>query len=259
MAIRYNKEYNAEIRRVVHNFNQMRNRAIKQGYTHLPPRLLVSELKSRYSTKSELDKELRFIESFNKKKEDALKVIETSGGAKAINWDYRRLKKNIAGAKEHYDRLIKEVSKGDTIYDIGKKHLLETYTRQREMLDLELAELSQQDFNTFRATINKYEKYNYLANRSYKGFLSEVLEVIKYSGYSEAVANEFVEKFSVLTPQQFVDLYNNSNLIKKVYDIADSPIHGGGLKFNTSKEDAREVVDALLEQADDMIGEYSQK
>ena len=257
MAIRYDKSFNKEITRVVHNFNQKRNRAIKRGYTHLPPRLLVSELKSRYTTKSELIKELKFIESFNKKK-DLIKVVENEGGAKSIKWDYLRLKRNIEGAKKHYDRLIAEVAKGDTIYDIGKKHLLETYTRQREILDLDLSQLSQNDFNTFRATINKYEKFNYLASRSYKGFLSEVLEVIKYSGYSEEVANQFVEKFKVLTPQQFVILYNDSNLIKRVYDIADSPIHGASLKFNTDRRDAKEVIDALFEQTDEIIDEYKQ-
>ena len=257
MAIRYDKNLNAEIRRVVHNFNQKRNRAIKRGFTHLPPRLLVSELKARYSTKSELTKELKIIESFNKSKDDALKIVETSGGAKAIKWEYQYLKRNINAAKDHYDRLIKKASQYDTVYDIGRKHTLETLQRNREMLDLELSELSQNDFNTFKTTINKYIRYNYLADRYYKGFLTEVMAVIQYSGYDEKTANTFINKLKVLSPLQFIEMYNDSQLISRVYELADSPIHGKGMKFTTSADDAKMYIDTLLEEADALVEKYS--
>ena len=88
MAIRFDPALNKEIRRVVQNFNKKRNRAIQRGFHHLPPTLTVSELKNRYTKRSQLMRDLRLIKSFNKGKDEALRVVETSGGAKAIKWEY---------------------------------------------------------------------------------------------------------------------------------------------------------------------------
>ena len=65
MAIRYDAALNAEIRRVVKNFNQKRNRAIKRGFSNLPPTMKVSELKARYEKRPELLRELKLISKFN--------------------------------------------------------------------------------------------------------------------------------------------------------------------------------------------------
>ena len=258
MSIRYDKTYNREIARVVKNFNQKRNRAIKRGFTHLPPRLLVSELKSRYASRAQLNKELRKIEAFNKRK-DSLEVVELSGGVKAINWQLDYLKRNIEGAKQYFDREIKEMSKHDTVYDIGRRARLDTLRRQRNLLDLELSELSQSDFNTFQATINKYVQSNYRNERSFRGFMSVIEESMKYAGFSDREVKTLVDKFRVLTPNQFIDLYNDSHIIERIFELADSPTHGEGLKFTSNADDTRELLEGLTEEADSLIEEYKQK
>ncbi len=258
MAIRYDKSYNKEISRVVKNFNQKRNRAIKRGFTHLPPRLLVSELKSRYETRPALNKELRKIEAFNKRK-DSLEVVEMSGGAKAINWQLDYIKRNIEGAKAHFDREIAEMAKHDTVYDIGRRARLDTLQRQRDMLDLELTELSQDDFRTYQTIINKYVQYNHRADKTFKGFMAVVEESMKYAGFVDKDIKEFAKKFRVLTPNQFIDLYNDSHIIERIFELADSPKHGEGLKFTSDQEDTRELLEGLMEEADSLIEEYKQK
>ena len=50
MAIRYDANYNREISRVVKNFNNKRNRAIKRGLKNVPAPIKVSDLKARYRT-----------------------------------------------------------------------------------------------------------------------------------------------------------------------------------------------------------------
>ena len=258
MSIRYDKGYNKEITRVVKNFNQKRNRAIKRGFTHLPPRLLVSELKSRYTTRSELNKELRNIEAFNKKK-DSLEVVEMSGGAKAIKWELDYLKRNLQGAKDYYDREIKQLSKHDTIYDIGRRARLDTLQRQRNLLDLEITELSQPDFKTFQATVNKYVQSNYRNERGFRGFMSVIEETMKYAGFSNKEIKQLSDKFRILSPNQFIELYNDSHLIERIFELADSPIHGEGLKFTSNAVDTRDLLETLIEEADLLIEEYSQK
>ena len=141
VAIKYDKAYNAEIRRIVHNFNQKRNRAIKRGFTHLPPLMTVRELKLRYTSRSQLNRELRLLERFNKKRDEALKVVETSGGAKAIQWELDYIKANLRYAKEFYDREIEKAVSLETPLNVTKYEYINNLKSKRDYLNLELFQI----------------------------------------------------------------------------------------------------------------------
>ena len=259
MAIRFNKAYNDEISKVVKNFNQKVNRLHKRGVTHLPERQTVAELKSRYESRKQLNKELQLMKQFTKaKKTDLLKEVETEGGVKSTAWNIQYLKELTSDAKQFYDRQIESISKNDIIYDIGRKSYVENLKRERDFLEYNIDELNKSDFKTYNKIIKKFTGYSTLAKRSYRGFMSEVEGVMRMVGIENKNINEFMEKFKELKPHQFVQMYNENNLIHKVYDIADSPEGNGELKLNTSKEDALNIANALLEQADDLVATYKE-
>ena len=219
MAIRYDKSFNQKINRIVHNFNQKRNRAIKRGFTHLPPKLTVSELKSRYDKRSDLNRELKLIEDFNKNKDDALKLVETSGGAKAIQWEYDYLKANIRYARRFFDREIQEANSLDTPMQVAKAEYLNNLKAKRDFLDLELAELSQPDFNTYRSTVNDYLYANTRNLNYYRNWLQEVEIIMKHLGYDKETINQFFEGFEQLSPRQFINMYRQSGLVSRIYEL----------------------------------------
>ena len=68
MAIRYTPEYNAEIRRRVHNFNQNRKRAELAGVpkNRLPDPIKVRELKANFQSKSDLERVLNQLDKFSR-------------------------------------------------------------------------------------------------------------------------------------------------------------------------------------------------
>lgn len=254
MSIRYTKDYNKEIRRIVHNYNTNRNRAIKRGLKDVPPLVRVSDLKARYTSRSELGKELNRLSQFKGK--DALKRVETQGGATAIKWDLEHLKAITKDAKAFYDREIlstrRYLAKFPNTRDIGKEERLNELLDKRAFLDLNITQLNQLDFNTYRKTIRGYTESPKYNRRAYRGFLSEVEAVMTMVGIEEEEINEFMNNFKVLTPEEFVYLYNNSDLIARIYDLADSPTFGG-IKLNTSSTDAKEKIEDLLEQQHDLI------
>lgn len=254
MAIRYTKDLNKEIRRDVRNFNQNRNRALKRGLKDVPPIARVSDLKARYTSRKELEKELSRLREF--KSGDALKEVETSGGATAIQWELDYLKKLTNETKKFYDREILSIrrylAKFPRQRDIGKEERLNELLDKRAFLDLDLMHLNQLDYKTYKATIYDYTQYHYRSSRSYRGFLSEVENVMTMVGIEKETINSFMKKFTVLTPEEFVYLYNNSDMIARIYELADSPTLGK-LKLNTSSSDAKKKINTLLEEQDDLI------
>ena len=250
MAIRFDSAYNAEIRKVVRNFNQKRNRAIKRGFRNLPPPMSVSELKSRYTRRADLNRDLKLIRQFNQ--EDALEAVENSGGVTAINWEVKYLKANINRAKEFYDREIYELSQMDTDLGVTKREMLNNLRSKRAYLDLELDTLAPDQYSTYKATINEYLKSNYNKKQAYRGWMNEVESIMKRLGYDNKTVSKFFEGFDQLSPAEFITLYRQSNLVSRIYELY-IPSRQGKFKLSTTEDDAKELIDTFIEQKDQMI------
>lgn len=252
MAIRYDKDYNAKINRVVRNFNQKRNRAIKRGFKYVPPALTVSELKARYENRADLNRELRLISKFNKDKDEALKVIETTGGAKAIKWEMDYLKANIRNAKEYYDREISKVQHLDTEMNVTKKEYLNNLITKRNYLDLELAQLDPSQLRTYRKTIDEYLYANERKAQGYRNWMTEVEQIMRILGYSNETIDEFFEGFDELTPEQFLRMYQQSAIVSRIYELY-IPTNDGSFKLSTTEDDARDLIDTFMLEKQQMI------
>lgn len=252
MAIRFDKAYNAEINRVVRNFNQKRNRAIKRGYKYLPPLMSVSELKSRYTTRRELNRDLNALKRFNREGDKALRVVETSGGAKAIKWEYEYLKRNINYAKEFYDREIRDAARLNTPMQVAKAEYLNNMKAKRDYLNLELSQLNQSQFKTFRATINEYLNSNISMTNGYRGWMNEVEIIMRNLGYDNKSINKFFEGFEKLTPRQFLTMYQQNPLVSRIYELY-IPTNDHSFKLSTSEEDAKELIETFVQEKDEMI------
>lgn len=252
MAIKYDKAYNAEIRRIVHNFNQKRNRAIKRGFTHLPPLMTVRELKLRYTSRKDLNRELRLLQKFNKDRDEALKVVETSGGAKAIQWELNYLKSNLRYAKEFYNREIEKAISLETPLTVSKMEYLNNLKAKRDYLNLELTELSSSQLKTFRNTINEYLYANERNIRGYRNWMSEVEMIMRTLGYDNKTINKFFEGFDQLTPRQFLTMYQQSALVSRIYELY-IPTKDNEFKLSTTEEDAKELINTFLIEKEELI------
>lgn len=252
MAIKFDKAYNAEIRRVVRNFNQKRNRAIKRGYKYLPPKMTVSELKSRYTSRSQLNRDLNALKRFNREGDKALKVVETSGGAKAIKWEYDYLKKNLQYAKEFYDREIEDAARLDTPMMVAKSEYINNLKSKRDYLNLELTELNQSQFRTFRNTINEYLYANERNMNGYRNWMNEVELIMRNLGYDNKTINKFFEGFNELTPRQFLTMYRQSQLVSRIYELY-IPTKDHSFRLSTTEEDAKDLINTFMVEKDEMI------
>lgn len=250
MAIRYSGAYNKEISRVVQNFNRKRNRAIKQGKRLVPPKMTVSDLKLRYENRRDLNRELKLLEKFGKR--DALVEVENAGGVKAIKWEVQYLKSNLKYAKDYFDREIKKASHIDTSMAVTKKEYLDNLRAKRQFLDLEISELSPEDFRTFKNTMNDYFYGNKHNIQDYRNWLNEVEVIMRYMGYDDKTIDKFFEGFKDLTPEQFIMMYRENSIISRIYELY-VPSKDGNFKLSTSEEDAHNLIDTMISERDQMI------
>lgn len=255
MAIRYTPKYNAEIRRVVHNFNQTRKRANQAGYakSKIPNSVKVSELKAIFKNRRELNKELTRLKNFSRK--SLKQVVETEGGAVTNEWNINYLKSHTNAAREHFNNrrelLEKKIKNGLP----GERMTLDNVESKLNILNLDLNTVSEQQLKSYQSTINEYLKFSNRSVRGYRGFLAEIDFVMGNVGISEEEKKVFFDKFNQLTPEQFQYVYDNSDLINRIYMLVDSPQHGGTkeVTMNASPKAAKGMIDTLFEEVDDLI------
>lgn len=253
MAIYYNKNYNAKISRVVRNFNQNRNRAIKRGFKNVPPPIRVSDLKARYTTRRDLEQQLKILSKFKVgKKGDLLTKVENQGGARAIEWEFEYLKSNAKNAEKYFLRKYKQIA--SQVNDMpGERMMLDTIAAKIKNLELDVAYMSQSEFNSYRSAIKEFLNRPKRYSASYRGFLSQVENVMRYLNIPDRDIDRVFEKLGELTPEQFHRMYENSPLISRIYGLANSPEKEGTLKLNTTDENAKELLDSFVGDIDKLV------
>lgn len=249
MAIRYDKDYNARLRKDVRNFNQRRTRAIKRGFTNLPPAQLVSELKARYTTRSDLDRAVKQLRNF--KADDSLRKIETSGGVKAVKWQYQFIKSNVENAKEYFQSEYERVSKRTGKFP-GERTYLDTIAAKIDLLNNDINYMTQSQFRSALTAVNEFAKAPSRLKASYRGFLSEVEFVMDKLDIPKEKQDAFFKKFSKLTPTQFLYAYDNNDIIARVYGLYFKSDGEGQI---TTSDKADEAIEVLMEEADDIIAD----
>lgn len=249
MAIRYNKELNARLRREVDNFNKKRKRAIQRGFRQLPPAMKVSELKARYTVKSDLDRELNRLRKFNIT--DALERVETQGGIDSTSWELKYLKGNVRNARDYFQRELNRASKRVAKFP-GEAERVNNIRAKIDILDIDLSYMNQEQFRSAKRAIFEYVEAPAKRKAGYRGFLTEVDLVMQRLGYSQDEIDSVLDKFNELNADQFLYVYDHFDIISRIYELADSPVYGG-LKLNTTDEDAENLVDTLREQVDGVI------
>lgn len=246
MAIRYNKAYNKQIRDAVKHAKTVEKtlarRGIKLGIT-VPK---VSELKARYQTRRELNKEIALLNKVSSSNDRLLKEVETSGGATAIKWQMDYLKLNQKKAIEHFEH-EKEIELKRTPMFPGERMRLDAIEQKLQYLNMDLEYMNQEQFRSYQSAIREYMATPAKIKGGYRGFLTEVENVMRLCGYSENTINDLFNQLKTLTPSEFHELYETSDLIRRVYELADSPTYENGIKLNTDVDDAKDnIIDPLL-------------
>lgn len=257
MAIKFDKAYNNFIRNEVRNFNKRRKTLSKHGVKLTVEPLKVSELKARHVTRESLNKELAMLRKAGLGK-SSTKLINTPGGATTTKWqiDYLNMFKNEAVKYYENERDIVAAKVGRFP---GERLRLEDLEDKLTSLYGEPEFFSDDAFKAYQGAIRRYMSIPGKMKGGYRGFLLEVEIAMKNIGYTRREINAVFDKLKELKPYQFHKLYEENDLINRIYELVPSPKHGrSGQRFTTTDEDAEELISAFLEQLDELVGKYKE-
>lgn len=250
MAIRFDAGYNANMRKIVANYNQRRKRMERAGIKNIPEPASVSELKGRYTVKSELNRELERLKNLGRG--DVLEKIETSGGVKAVKWQAQYLKNNVKNARNYFEREYERVSKRPVKFP-GERQYLDDIRAKINLLDRNINFMDQAEFRSAVSTVNEFAMSPTMRKAQYRGFLSEVDWVMEKIGYDDDERTKFFNKFHKLTPSQFLYMYDNNDIIARIYRLYHKDYGEEEARLTDSEANAEKLIDELMNQADVMI------
>lgn len=244
MAINYDDALNARMSRIVRNYNR-RVEGTKV------PKVSVARLRKDYYRRADLNRELKNLEAFTKK------AAFRDATAKVSEYDKQLIRNNRAETikflQEQQKFLRKRIKKGYPLEEAEIKNL----QLNERLLSQDIESSSQADLQAMLGSVQDYRTSFAERGAGYRGFLSEVEWVMGQVGIEPEEQEEFFNKMKKLNPQELYTIYEESELVKRVYELADSPSYGN-IKLNTSDEDAKNKIEDLLKNIDRLIAEVKE-
>lgn len=243
------------------NFNAKRsyNKSKTKGKGMLPEKFSIKEFKARYSDKSkaEIEKQLKLYQSFGKR--NALNLAFPNTGSRLSKWEANFFKVNREKTIKFYDEEIADLERiiGDKpyVYTRQNERLL-NLQRRREKLNKDLSTLSEDEIKSLRDVYTYAERSNLVKEQGFRHYLNQLERTMKNLNYSNSEINELLDKFNILSENEFFELVQNENLIDAVYDLIDSPKQRGKFELMSDEERARSIIEEIKGRADNLISKY---
>lgn len=240
---------NKEQQNIVRNYNRRVKYASNSGTPkkYLPQTYKLRELRRAFKSKAGLDRELKHLQSFTKQSLSEKANVNFN----ASKWEIKHLTslRDLA-IKSYQKRVVSAQRKLEKGY-MGQNLKIRNLQAKIATLNLDLNTVTESQYRSFKAAINEFIDFPSLQYRGYRGFLSELDWIMDNMGIPEADRTKFFNKFKKLTPEQFQYLYDNNDVIDKIYDLVDSPPTGGLKWVGTSSEgEAPRLIKELMENVD---------
>lgn len=241
MAIRYDKKLNAEIKRVVSNFNKKVKRLEQQEQDLIPEKIKISELKKIYQDRKQLKRRLKQLKDFGKR--GAEQTILTPGGVEITKWGYETARADYIMIKRRLSRQIKiETPKTPSPY-LKKERLQNAEDRLAEM-QKSFKDLTVQELQKVEKTIEIEIKRKMGEDIFKNNLLKRLGSALELKGYDPSI----LERFKGFTGEQLLNIYNNeqeledimnfSNTLTELIDVEELVNNDGNARITSNQFDA---------------------
>lgn len=266
MAIRYDKNLQNEITRVVRNFNNKINRLEKlQNDLILPDKITKKSLTEGYYTRKDLQRKLNELKRFSTRGIE--KTIETKAGLKLSEYELINLKKESARIKRNLTREINKMRttkpkifgkvQTATFSQMGDTMYLNLLAR-REALEKDTNKLTKEEYERYKKLILKTAKNKEYMNSVFKENYRKMLtDLGYYYNYDKEKMKVLEGKLDKLSPSEFLKLFQNDKSIKAIIDYY--PIITDTLSSINPKDiqdDVKVLYDNLIDNIDDILENY---
>lgn len=253
MAIRYDKNFNKEIQKVVKNFNAKITRLEATEQEILPDKTSVKELKTIYKDRRQLKRKLKQLRKFSEKGME--KVLITPGGAEMTQWEYETGRADYTMVKRRLGKKVK--LEGVIKSPYLKREETQNAIDKLDEMKKSFKDLSQSELEAIKTMLDKEIKNRYYEDIFKRNFLTKFEATLRDGGYS----SEIIEQFKTMTGEELLLMYKKEQAIQDIMEFSDTLGMRPGVKEVTSKLYGEATIsksqfDAIVEQMVNNLPRY---
>ena len=267
MAVRYDKNFLSEIKKIINDYNRKITRLSKSGTNYLLPEKFSNEafqsLKATARTRTEVRRRLKDLQSFTAK-----------GGEKNITVNGTTMPKYLHTNIKRYQRLLKVqttkrmremetrrpiqngMEQPYTFSQYGTQEYLTLKAKRMTLLNKDLSTMTQSDLTKYleKLQANTKEKNLDVWKDNYIAILEDT--ALSY-GYEPDKLEVIVERLKQLSPSDFDDLtFINRNIKEVVYYYKALENIETMNELQDVGEDVINNLDSIFENLDDILATY---
>lgn len=258
MAIKFDDALNNEIKRTVRNFNSKikYNKYKTRGKGMLPQTIRVQDIKDKYSDKSrkELLKQLKLYQSFGERG-----TLESYKDSRITKWEAKYFKSNLAKTKKFYQDEIADLERivGDAPeYHLKQHHRLNELKTKLSYLDKDLASLDESQVGFLRRAFGYAERSEFVKQKSFELYLNQIDRLLSLRGVPKSDRQALINKFNVLSENEFTEMVREEPIIDRIYDLVNSPEGRGEYELTVDDAEADGILEDLYNNLDAIISNY---
>ncbi len=239
--IRYDSEYNANIQRVVSNFNRKVARLNRAGAIGIPEKVSVRDIKSKFYTRTELNQYLRDLQRFSKR---GAEDIVTINGQDFTKYDIDLFRRRLRNERR---RLTKEIQQAESYKpQYPMKHDMYTtgLRTKRSALSAKWADIITSKIK------EKLIDEPYRRQVIYDNYLEILFQDAYQMGFDDDKIEYIKSKLLELPPRKFINALEGDPNIQYIFDYYHSLTRTSQVDPNglDAFEQLYQNIDAIVEQ-----------
>lgn len=250
MAIRYDSQLKAEIRKTVKSFNAKIRRLEAKGVTSalLPNSISSKEIQQGITNRRDLRSRLKQLQEFS----SAGVATESEGGliGTDILFQYRQGEANRA--VQEINKEYQKVLKLNTRYPMMQSEYTSNLRSKMEYLERDIRSMDIRQINIFNKNLLTPEQKTIKDEIFYQNFNRMLFFDAYKAALPASLVGEIMRKLELLPPSKVLELYNTEPSFKAVTDTYQK---GKAESQDVSDEDTREQFEALNQRLDEILAE----
>lgn len=223
MSVRYDKQFNKEIARIVRNYNAKITSLQKKGFKYLPEKETITNIKQAWDTRYDIKRRLKQLKSFSQRgaeKEITLKsgMVTTRYTLRVMKQDRRLALRRLQKRYEHTANLVPRSTTSNQGFTLGQMMMNPKLLNMKSKLE----RLKAKDFaeNVGAGELLKgVLQFNKAREKQFKDYFIENLSnLARMYGIESEQLDKLTKIINSMDGDEFMDLYETEPAFRNLAD-----------------------------------------
>lgn len=240
--IRYDSEYNKNIARVVSNFNRKISRLQKLGNEVLPSKVYVSDIKSKFDNRRDLNQYLRDLQRFSKR---GAENVVTIGSKQFTKYDIDLFRRRLRSERTRLRKDLADADNYKSKYPMQHDIYTANIRAKKQKLTAKWSDLIVSGIQ------EKLINEPYRRSVIYDNYLEILFQDAYQMGYPEDRIEYIKSKLLQLSPRKFIRALEGEPNIQYIFDYYHSLT-----RTSLADPNGLDAFDQLYQNIDSIVEHY---